>query len=41
MQVQLKTYEEEISDLKMSISTQQKRLQFKEVNLKEQIDKLN
>lgn len=41
MQIQLKTYQEEISDLKMSNSTQQKRLEFKEANLKEQIDKLN
>ena len=41
MQIQMKKYEEEISDLKISLNTQQKRVEFKENTNKEQFSKLN
>lgn len=41
MQNQLKLYEEEISDLKININTQQKRIQLKQLSLKDQLNKLN
>lgn len=41
MQAQLKQYEQEINDMKMSMNTQQKRIEFKEAGLKDQLAKMN
>ena len=41
LQSELKAYEEQLSDLKISLNTQSKRIEFKESSFKEQLAKLN